>query len=520
MSFFGDYWTYDFYDTPEVVNIGSYHGYYLAYAEPGTGDLLLPDFEYDIDGEPEPDLDPSADPTIGTIWFQYTSDSPGTAVYTVDTGTAGVVVEALIGDSLDTLQQIGVATGVRPTLSVGVPGGLPVYFRVYAQVVPASQKSFDFTVGFSNDPNELIVDVVEDCFQSPGSVMVTVANGQPEDNIYFQIDDAGNLPRYTLTGCHGKNVAVFDFTFPGGTLPDGQFNAVVGTEGTPYAIRISSNSTLDCATWFADTPVVYSHNLFPIQAGLNDFPWANYPSGTTATTLSAGTYELQVQVDPQLGTQYAIDIGEKVLGSLIGSTTFLLSEQFNDRGVLQFCSVPVSVDLTTGAHLLYCSTDVSGNAVVTFQVLSDSFDALSSDTDPTLTGIPDVGKWVFHDPSPDGEQYIFEINPDTMESPFADKTLTADHTTASNGQALEWQGTDKAAQWHISGTLLTQTQYAAFQRFAAKNHRVWIVDHFKRGWVVSVEELDAEPKVHGAAQFPWIHTYRMQLLVFKGPVQL
>jgi hypothetical protein len=205
---------------------------------------------------------------------------------------------------------------------------------------------------------------------------------------------------------------------------------------------------------------------------------------------------------------------EDTAGLTVGTVFYIpLEEQ------LLYVSVPVD-GFNKGTHTLTMTATPSGNqATISFLVLQDPFDPASTgiDTLPTVGATP---HWIFKDTVPGGETYTWETGPASTTSPFAPRVITADHTTAPDGQPMEWEGTTKAAEWTLSGTLFTQTQLEAFQRFAALDHRVWLIDHLNRGWLVTVEELDAEPRRKGAQDFTWLHDWKMTLLVWRGPVDL
>jgi hypothetical protein len=187
---------------------------------------------------------------------------------------------------------------------------------------------------------------------------------------------------------------------------------------------------------------------------------------------------------------------------------------------LLYIGVPVNEAYAKGTHTLQVDSSSGRSSIINFEVEGDPDDVLLDPADTTPSA-PGVTQWVFQDPVPGGESYAWEINPLTTSSPYPELTITEAHTTAPDGQPIEWEGNKKAVQWQLTGTLLTQTQLEAFQRFAALDHRVWLIDHWGRGWLVTIEELSAEPQVKGSSEgYPWIHNWTMSLLIWRGPVDL
>jgi len=192
----------------------------------------------------------------------------------------------------------------------------------------------------------------------------------------------------------------------------------------------------------------------------------------------------------------------------------------DDTGSL--ISFPVSVPdpLTAGAHLLTVSSPGRDDVVGTYQVIEAPYTdplAQPDDSDPVAVAPVDgVRKWVLQDPAPAGEEYVFEINPDSATSPWPENVFTTEVTTAPDGQTLTWEGAQRAVQWQFRGKLLTQTQHDALQRFSELNRRVWLIDNRNRAWVVSIEDFDATPR--RVPDNPWVHDYVVTAIIYKGPV--
>lgn len=170
-------------------------------------------------------------------------------------------------------------------------------------------------------------------------------------------------------------------------------------------------------------------------------------------------------------------------------------------------------------------TDSSGGlgASSTIQVEADPIvpPATVPPDDPIGTIPPSVtvNYWVLKDPAPSGlGTYVFTINPTTMTSPHAPRNVTIDHTAATDGHDIIWEGAYKANEWRFQGTVLTETDYESIVGFAELNRRFWIVDHRLRGWVCSIESIGWTKK--HAPYNDWAWDYDITALIYVGPVSI
>lgn len=293
----------------------------------------------------------------------------------------------------------------------------------------------------------------------------------------------------------------------------GNVSAVVAA-GVPVYIRVYSQVPI-----YQSAPFNYSYNFIASTNDLLITLVSDCPTSPGNVLVHVGNLALGDTVDFYIDNSGTPALVEQVPaidtdGITVGDVYYIPAEE-----QLLFCGVPVSSAYGKGTHTLQITSSPSGlQATVSFLVLAGPASALSSGSDAPPS-IASGNKFVFMDPAPGGETYIWEFNPLTMSTPFADKVITEDHTTAADGQPLEWEATQKATQWNLSGTLFNQGQLDAFVRFARLDRRIWLRDHLQRSWLVTIEELDAEPRASkGTTQYPWIHDWKMTLLVWKGPV--
>lgn len=192
-------------------------------------------------------------------------------------------------------------------------------------------------------------------------------------------------------------------------------------------------------------------------------------------------------------------------------------------------SVAVSVDssgsfsvqldvpsLAPGSWTVVASTPVeaaTASLQITRQSIADETPA--DDPVPAVTWPQPVGgvmKWVLKESQPGGMEYVFDINPDSMTSPYAPRQYTVDRTVAAQGVAFAWEGGFRAHEWQFSGTLLSQDQYDALVAFYNVGRRFWLRDHRTRIWTVTFADLDLVP-LRKVGQ-PWAHRYTVKALIY------
>lgn len=192
------------------------------------------------------------------------------------------------------------------------------------------------------------------------------------------------------------------------------------------------------------------------------------------------------------------------------------SFSLNDQGTIQNAPVPVSVR-NAGDYTLRLVNN-SRQVDLTYHVTNDPEPTdVALDPDQTITVTPGAGvqKWQLIDPNGLGT-YVFPINPSEMQTPYAAKALTFDHTTSVEGQILTWEGAARASSWSFSGYLDSEDEYIALRAWTALNRRFYLVDHFLRKWVVSFEKFDAVPLTN--MDKPWAHHYTVEAIIYEGPL--
>lgn len=123
-----------------------------------------------------------------------------------------------------------------------------------------------------------------------------------------------------------------------------------------------------------------------------------------------------------------------------------------------------------------------------------------------------VPRWAFTDTRGLLAPYVFPINPNTMTSPFARKSLRT--ATAINGVVRALQAPRSVHEWTFGGIIHDQAHYEALQTWAALGHRVLVTDHLARTWPCELVEFAPTPV---RSRRPWKHTYSMRALVYGGP---
>ena len=129
-----------------------------------------------------------------------------------------------------------------------------------------------------------------------------------------------------------------------------------------------------------------------------------------------------------------------------------------------------------------------------------------------------VHRWRFIDPS-SGDYYVFEHNPKEMTSPFPRRNITAQTTTAINGQVVLMEGNPGPAEWTFRGSIRSKAHYDALRSWVyddqgrPRSRRIIILDHFGRQLEALLLSFNPTPK--RALNVYWRHEYEMTALVTK-----
>lgn len=210
--------------------------------------------------------------------------------------------------------------------------------------------------------------------------------------------------------------------------------------------------------------------------------------------------------------------GVTVTFYLAGYGPALLTTSTDSTGQVLGSSLPLPA-VAAGTYTL--RADIGGSTIgeASFTVVSDPPirpTTPPSDTPPVGVVQTGVRKWVLEDPAPAGEQYLFPINPEAMDSPHAPKEITLARTVAPWGQPIMWEAAPRGHDWKFSGYTQLQSHQEALERFLALRHRFWLIDHENRAWVVAFTGIAWAPKrVSGV---DWSFTYDVTAQIFKGPV--
>lgn len=127
-----------------------------------------------------------------------------------------------------------------------------------------------------------------------------------------------------------------------------------------------------------------------------------------------------------------------------------------------------------------------------------------------------VYRWSFHDPAT-GETYVFEQNPNQMTSPFPNRKITSQTTTALNGRTIFVEGNADAVDWSFGGSIRSKQHYEALRSWVyddngvAKRRRIVITDHFGRTITCMLTSFNPTPK--RAVNVYWRHDYEIKALV-------
>lgn len=300
-------------------------------------------------------------------------------------------------------------------------------------------------------------------------------------------------------------VEVFDesLTLQGFTRSTtGATRTIEASQGVPVLIRVSPFAPSQ--TWTA-LPVSWT-----AAARTSGFA-LQFNGGLTTKTVP--TTPVQVLIDVADGTPSGLVTFAR---SGTGSTG-LGSVRLDGAGQAIGASLQIG-ELNAGTYTI-TGTDGPKTATITLTVTTSAIAVPAPQAaDPAFTATPTVNKWTFFDPTPGGETYVFEIGPSEMTSPHAERVFAVETTTARDGQTLTWEGGARSVAWVLKGRLVSKAQLDALRRFHLLNRRVWIIDHFARAWIVTVEDFEAQPQRR--LSHPYLHEWNLRLFIYAGPVTL
>lgn len=260
--------------------------------------------------------------------------------------------------------------------------------------------------------------------------------------------------------------------------------------------------------------VVYRLRLYPVTAGdeRNDIPltWTFVARTTAGDGVLA---DLVIDITPGL---LDVDLGNGEPGDTVDFYldgdfgTLVLEDDFDDNGTIIGASVPVS-ERPAGDYVLNVRSG-SYSVDLDFSVLNDPESEPLEPQDPIedieVPSTDDVLKWRIVDPAPiSGQTFVFEINPEEMDSPRPEHTYTVAASTAPDGQPITWQGMNKRADWTFGGWIINPEQLDDLADLCDLQRRVWVYDHLNRRVLVSLEQLDAVPNIN--AQRPYLHRFTL-----------
>lgn len=268
------------------------------------------------------------------------------------------------------------------------------------------------------------------------------------------------------------------------------------SEGVMYYVRLmppTSDFTESGTVTWAIAPRVY-----PLALDVG-------PVGDTPAWLRVNVFN----GNPGNPVEFRIDDGETIFEAVL-----------DEDGQVVGTSIPL-LELTAGSHTLTVATP-KRVVTSTFAVVGSppsypiaAVADLAATRAPTPTG---VVRWVLQDPTSGGDSYVFPINPDKMSAPYAARVFASEHSTAPNGQPLTFEGAPVGVDWTIAGTVRTQDFYETLETFLAMPRRLYLHDHLRRAWTVSLETINwthlPEPYNN------WSYTYQLKAIIYAGPSQL
>ena len=191
-------------------------------------------------------------------------------------------------------------------------------------------------------------------------------------------------------------------------------------------------------------------------------------------------------------------------------------------------SIPVDEIIgTAGTHTLTATQNGQIIASGTFAIELDNFGSgttgRGADADPVAVpgAITAHGtrKWVLQDLTAGGlGSYVMPINPAEMDPPEFQRPLSAQHTTAIDGQYHVYEGSTAPVEWSFSGHIPTQDMHDKLMAFANLNRRFYLIDHRNRAWKVAIAAVDMVPRLRSINLYgemtDSIYDYTMTALIY------
>ncbi len=274
---------------------------------------------------------------------------------------------------------------------------------------------------------------------------------------------------------------------------------------------------------------------FPISAGLRFFIRLHaHDSASTGVVTLTRTVGPRPPIPAGLDVPAVIDETpgwlpiEVAAGSTDGVMTFtvdgspdvITSRQLDASGNLSGSSV-ILPSLSAGAHVLHMTDSQTGVVVDrSFTVTKETTvrpDPPAPDVSPVLDALDPaapVKRWELIDPIAHAF-YTVPINPETMSTPHAARVFSTQHSTSPTGRTITFEGGTVAVDWDVSGTILTQAYYEAWEYYQGLNRRFWVIDHLDRIWLVTLESFDATPK--RSSTNPWAFGYKAKFKIYGAP---
>jgi hypothetical protein len=211
---------------------------------------------------------------------------------------------------------------------------------------------------------------------------------------------------------------------------------------------------------------------------------------------------------PNDPVNFSIDGGVTIFGATLDS-----------NGQVIGMSIPLPA-LTAGSHTITATTPTL-SGTVSFIVTNPPVSypvGLAADSPPVAVTQTGVTRWVLQDPTSGGESFVFPISPSKMSPPHAGRVFAIEHSTASDGQPLTFEGAPVGVDWTVEGACRTEAFHDALETFLAMPRRVYMIDHLSRAWTVTLENI-AWTRLPEAYN-DWAFTYQLKAIIYAGPVQL
>jgi hypothetical protein len=120
-------------------------------------------------------------------------------------------------------------------------------------------------------------------------------------------------------------------------------------------------------------------------------------------------------------------------------------------------------------------------------------------------------RWKFHDYLT-GETYFFEMNPNSMSTPYPSQQTTSLGKSPIDGSIAATRVVQPAIDWSFSGNIRTESFQVALAYWFEKSNKITLTDHIGRRWIVLPKSFGPYPRPNRRTA---LHRWRYDAVVIS-----